>query len=79
MADLQLTITAGGRGNRPVPLTTFSGKVLNSDTGAVLYDFTGANQIEWPTVIDTLTATQQRQLAEIIAKHVIYMVSGVSV
>ena len=78
MPDLQgFTITAQSAANVNVPRATISCTVLDATTGAVLADLTGANAIQWPGVIATLTAADRRELAQLIATWLVRKVAGV--
>lgn len=77
MPDLKnLTITAGGTVTPTLQQFTVSVQVTNSQTGAVLADFTGANVLVWPNVLATLTVTQRRELIERVMWDVIRRRSG---
>lgn len=77
MADLQnFTITPLGNANVNVPRATISCTVTDSMTGAVIADFTGANVINWPGVISTLTAAQRRELIDLIANYLVLVKAG---
>lgn len=77
MPDLQnFTVTAQAAANINVPRFTISCTVTDSQTGAVLADFTGANAITFPGVLTTLTAQQRRDLLDLIVTKIIFQKAG---
>ena len=77
MPDLQeFLITPQASANINVPRATISAKVTDSSTGEVLSDFTGANAIQWPSVLTTLTATQRQNLIDLVATTIVMMKAG---
>lgn len=77
MPDLQnYSLTPAGSANVNVPRALIQARVVDSVTGQVLFDFTGANQIVFPAVWAQLTPAQRLALGDILAPHLIYMVAG---
>lgn len=65
MSDLQNYSFVRGAGRRvPLPQYTVSFTVNDSTTGAVLYDFTGANALIFPDFVQTLTEAQMDNLVQ---------------
>ncbi len=69
MPDLKnFTITPLANASMSVPRFTLSGQVVSSDaTQTVLADFTGANAVNFPAVLGTLTAAERLEFVEMIA------------
>lgn len=68
MPDLKtFTITKLANASVTVPRWTLSGQLVDSGTGAVLADFTGANTVAFPGILATLTAAQQDELIQMVA------------
>ncbi len=79
MPDLQnFAITPLGAANVNVPRATIEALVTDSQSGAVLADFTGANALNWPGVVSTLTGAQRLVLAEMVANWLIFVKAGLS-
>jgi hypothetical protein len=77
---LNYTVTAGSRGNVQLPRYTISCLCVDSSNQSiVLADLTGANAIQFPAVIDTLTATQQRQILDFVIDYIIQIKAGITV
>jgi hypothetical protein len=75
--DIFYTVTPGSRGNVQMNRSTVSGKGVDSNNQSiVIYDFTGANAIQWPAVIDTLTADQQQYIFDMVIRTVINFKAG---
>lgn len=69
-------VTRQDAANINVPTHKFEGKITDSTSGATLADFTGANAVLWPSVLSTLTATQQDQIATNLAQQILEMKAG---
>jgi hypothetical protein len=70
-------VTPGSRGNVQLPRFTISGKGVDSNNQSiVIYDFTGVNAIQFPAVIDTLTADQQRVILDLVIRYIINIKAG---
>ena len=79
MADLQnFSITPRSATNVNVPRAEIVATVVDSMTGAVLADFTGANSIMFPGVVSTLSADDRRELAEMIGTWLVMKKAGLS-
>lgn len=79
MPDLQqFTITPLSNASVTVPRFTISAQITNSKTGAVLFDFTGANVITFPADLPTLlpTAAERREFVEQIALYLLRKKAG---
>lgn len=77
MADLQaLSVTALGSASVNVPRATISALVTDSQTGAILADFTGANAIAFPAVLAQLTAAQRRDLIDLVVPWLVRTRAG---
>lgn len=77
MPDLQnFSVTPGTAANVNIQRFTIECQITDSNTGAVLHDFTGANAIQWPSVMGTLTAAQRRSILQDIVNRIIYMRAG---
>lgn len=78
MPDLQnYSVTrTGNTVTRAIPEFAISGQVCDSQSGAVLADFSGPNAILFPQVWATLTVAQRQQLVEKIARDLITVVTG---
>lgn len=66
MPDLaNFSVVRNGTVSLPAaPTWRISGLVIDSKTGAVLRDFTGANAVDFPQVLGTLTQAQQDELVQ---------------
>lgn len=74
--DIQnFSITAQSAVNVNVPRATITATVFDGPT--VIADFTGANSLQFPAVLATLTAQQRRDLIDLIANTLIQMKAGV--
>lgn len=77
MPDLQeFSVVRQTATNVNIPSYRISGKLTDSETGAVLADFTDANALAWPSVLSTLTVAQQDQIAGGIAQQLLSMKAG---
>lgn len=77
MPDFQsLGITDLADASVTVPRFQISCKVTDSQTGAVLSDFTGANALTFPNALATLTAQQKKTLLRGLVKRMILMKAG---
>lgn len=77
MADFQnVVVTSQAAANVNVPRYSVSVQVTDSTTGALLADFTGANAIQWPGVLATLTAEQRRAILEMVLTYVVRVKAG---
>lgn len=77
MADFKgTTVTGLAAANINVPRFAVELQVVDSTTGALLSDFTGANRLVWPDIITTLTPAQRRQLLETVMISIISMKAG---
>ena len=78
MPDLQnySVVRTGNTINANIPEFAISGQVCDSQSGAVLADFSGANTIRFPQVWATLTQAQRQALVETIARDLIRVVTG---
>lgn len=77
MPDFQnLTVTTQGSANVNVPRFTVECTINDSTTGAVLADYTGANAIQFPGILATLTGPQRRAILDYILSHLILMRGG---
>lgn len=74
LQDFRILNRAGVTVN--VPRFTIEAKIVDSQTGAVLADFTGLNAVEFPVVLTLLTPTQRRDLIEQLAQQILYMRAG---
>ena len=75
MPDLQnFSITAASAVNVNVPRFTIQCQVVQGTN--ILADFTGANAIQFPSVLSTLSAAQRRELVDLIANTIIYQKAG---
>lgn len=76
MPDLQeFAITPNGNGTiNNFPRFTISAKITDEKTGAVLFDFTGANAIQFPADLPTIlnTAAERRAFVESIAHFLVH-------
>jgi hypothetical protein len=66
MPDLaNFAITSTGNANiNNFPTASVSGQVVDSKTGALIRDFTGANAVSFPAVLSTLTAADRLELLQ---------------
>ncbi len=79
MPDLSnFVITPLAAANVNVPRATISCVVKNSQTGAIIADFTGANEISFPGVITTLTGPERLELAKMVATWLVFKKAGLN-
>ena len=79
MPDLQqFTITSLSSANVNVPRARIEARVVDSQTGALIADLTGANAITFPGVLTQLTVDQRRELIELVATWLIQVRAGVA-
>ena len=77
MPDLQnFAITILGAANVNIPRAQISARLVDSQTGVLLSDFTGANALNWPGVLTTLTVAQRRYLIDQLANTILLMRAG---
>lgn len=64
--DLQnFSVTRSGTVNlNNVPQWIIEGQITDSQTGAVLFDFTGANSVKFPQVLGQLSNAKQNKFVE---------------
>lgn len=78
MPDLQnFSITPQGAANVNVPRAVISAQLTDEHNGELLNDFTGANAINFPGVLSTLTAQQRASLVQDVAQRIILMRAGI--
>jgi hypothetical protein len=63
---VNFTITPLASANVNVPRATVSGQAVDSTTGALLQDFTGANAVQFPLVLASLTGAERLELLNMI-------------
>lgn len=72
MPDLQnFSIVKINNANINSPRYTIACTVNNSNTGALIRDFTGANALTFPTVLGNLTEAERVEMIELIANWLI--------
>ena len=77
MPDLtDFSITPQGSSSVTVPRATIAGKLVDSQTGILLADFTGANAIQFPSVLATLSVAQRKDIIDLIATLIINQKAG---
>jgi hypothetical protein len=77
MPDLQnYSITKSGSKSVSLPIYTISGMVNDSQTGALLADFSGAKSIVFPDVWATLTVAQRDDLIASMARTFVQIKTG---
>lgn len=54
-------------------------QVTDSQTGALIHDFTGVNAIQFPQCLTNMTATQRAHLMRTLANDLILMLAGLGV
>ncbi len=74
---LNFSITPLAAVNVNVPRASIAATVVDSgNQNIVLADFTGANALNFPGVISTLTAAQRQELIQMIANWLIFTKAG---
>lgn len=74
--DIQaFSITPLGPANVNMPRATIAGRI-EEPSGTVVADFTGANALTWPGVVNQLTAEQRSALIDLIAQTLLLMRAG---
>lgn len=77
MADLQkFSITAMSATSISLPRTKIEAQLI--ENGVILADFTGSDALIFPTVIATLSTTEQAELIDMIATWIIYKKAGLT-
>ncbi len=79
MADfLNFGITRSAPANVNVPTHNIAVTVVDTeaDPDVVLADYTGENVLRWPSVLSTLTADQQDEIAADVASKIIGWKAG---
>ncbi len=77
MADFQnYAATPGTAVSITVPKYTISCQVTDSTTGAVLADYTGANALQFPSVLTGLSVAQYKQVMDVLAPMLVHIKSG---
>jgi hypothetical protein len=59
-----------------IPIIRAQGQVRNSQTGALIQDFTGANSIDFALRVQGLNTAQHRELAELVAQTIMRRLVG---
>lgn len=72
----QFRLAAQADSNLTVARITIEGQITDSKTGAVLFDFTGANAVVFALRVQGFTVAQHRQLAEQVAQDILRMKAG---
>ena len=60
------SITRGGGQQVQMPRITVEGQLVNSETGAVVRDFTGANSVDLWNVLRNSTVEEQEEIIRVI-------------
>jgi hypothetical protein len=77
MADLQaFKITPLASASVNVPRAQIEARVVDSQSGALIADLTGANALVFPAVLTTLSAADRLELAQLIAHWLVRRVAG---
>lgn len=74
----QFAVTPQSASNINVPRASITAQVFDADTNALLSDFTGANAIQFPSVLSTLTVQQRSDLVNQIAQTIVFMRAGLA-
>jgi hypothetical protein len=69
-------ITDIGSASISVPRLQWSCTLNDSQTGALLHDFTGANVVNFPNVLNQLNAAQRLELLHLIKSYLIRVLLG---
>ena len=78
MPDFQnFSITTGTSANVNTFRFTISCQIVDSKTGLLITDFTGANAILFPAVMNLLTAAQRMSIMQEIAPTIIRLRAGI--
>ena len=72
------SIAALSTANVSVPRFTISVQVVNSQTGALITDLTGANALAFPGVLTSLTVQQRRDLLDLLVNQLILIKAGLA-
>lgn len=79
MPDLRdFAITPAGTKSVSLPTFTISCLVVDSRTGAVLRDLTGASAIPFPGVLKDLSADDRRELLDLIVHWLVLRRAGLA-
>lgn len=77
MADLvNFSVTRSGTQSVSLPKATISCQVVDSTTGALIADLTGANAIVFPAALGNLSASDKSELADLLIPWLIKKVAG---
>jgi hypothetical protein len=78
MADFRnFQLTAQADASLTVARINIEATVVDSTTGAVIADFTGANAVQFAIRVPGFTAAQHRAIAEQLARDILHMKAGV--
>ena len=78
MANIQnFSVTPGNPAQINVPTHQINASVQEDD-GTVIADYTGANALRWPEVLNSLSPEQQQQIADANAQQVVLMKAGLA-
>lgn len=77
MPDIQnMSLNVLAAQNVSMPRLSIEAQITDSQTGAVLFDFTGANNIVFPQYVAQMTVADRRAFVEYIAIYLIRHKSG---
>ena len=77
MADLQnFSVTTASAVSVVVPRFTIQAKVVDSQSGATLADYTGGSALQFPSILATLSAQQRQDIIDLIATLIINQKAG---
>lgn len=77
MADRQeFRVTRSGNVQGSIPAFTVEGKITDSQTGATLYDFTGARSIRFPQVMAGMTSAQRDEFVDAVVDFLVRATTG---
>lgn len=78
MADMQqYTVALTGQGGVQTPRASIAARVTDSTTGQTLFDFTGANALNFPAVLRDLTDAQfEALIRDIIGPWIVMQKAG---